>query len=647
MPLQKVKTYQVCKSADNLDSLIESISESGLTYQILNPKELGSSWSQAVEIPNVIDINNTRKIDLLDKAARLFQVKSPFSAILDQRENLRLQQIKKITEKEDYLLDFARFFIDYKEKLQLFENVKAISKSVKNDFIFSSSLNSEISPFIKFIENFNKNHSSVLEVSQNLPKVLKIKDLEYITSDYENFDLFCSFLDDVDSKKVFYYSKFIKTIEEEVSNCEKKVESYSTSGKNNTSKLKKEVIELHAYYDLVNEVSKIRSKFFTLDSSSNKAFGFIAIVDKEAPMLTKIFEEHDVVFEEVTWDKEIVNWVNPTGLSGFQGVVEPLGTISKKEFDPTIVVSVFFMLFFAFCLGDALYGSIIALITGYFLYFTKLKKELRSVFSLFFFSGLATVIYGALINSWAGNLFAPTQLGPTLELFALIDPLTQEAALPINQLLKDSGGTHPIVFMMALSLAIGFINIMIAYGIRVINGLKEDNLSDKLAPLAWFLFVTSLVASLAFGTFLPSAVSAGYIFLGITGLSLFVFNSGKNIVSKILSGFGQLYELVAFFADILSFTRLVAVGLSSGIIANVINLLAGLIYEGVGGPVGIILAAVVLIIGHVFNLVLAIFAAYINPLRLNYVEFLPKFYKGEGQGLKPEVLETKYAKISA
>jgi len=130
-------------------------------------------------------------------------------------------------------------------------------------------------------------------------------------------------------------------------------------------------------------------------------------------------------------------------------------------------------------------------------------------------------------------------------------------------------------------------------------------------------------------------------------IGLFIFNKGKNLLAKISNGLGSLYGLISFGSDVLSFTRLVAVGLTSGIIANVINQIGWLLYQAFGNQIlGTIFLIIFLVCGHLFNLVIALFGAYINPLRLNYVEFYPKFFKGTAQQIQPLQKNTFYLKLN-
>jgi V/A-type H+-transporting ATPase subunit I len=103
---------------------------------------------------------------------------------------------------------------------------------------------------------------------------------------------------------------------------------------------------------------------------------------------------------------------------------------------------------------------------------------------------------------------------------------------------------------------------------------------------------------------------------------------------------------VQLAADLVSYTRIIAIGLTGGVIASIVNLMAFMLYQA-GGPIfGILLGIIVLIGGHIFNFVLSVFGAYINPLRLTYVEFMPKFYDGRGRQWKPLKPEFKYTRVA-
>ena len=167
-----------------------------------------------------------------------------------------------------------------------------------------------------------------------------------------------------------------------------------------------------------------------------------------------------------------------------------------------------------------------------------------------------------------------------------------------------------------------------------------------MEDLSWLFFITMLVVS---GVDLALAVTyiPGEILLIVATLIMVIFTQGKSIFSKITGSLGKIYNLIGFGADLLSFTRLIAVGLTGSIVATVINLLAVLIFNSIPlFGLNYAVAGIILIAGHLFNFVISLFGAYINPLRLHYVEYLPKFYEGKGRNLSLAGTELKYLELS-
>jgi len=133
----------------------------------------------------------------------------------------------------------------------------------------------------------------------------------------------------------------------------------------------------------------------------------------------------------------------------------------------------------------------------------------------------------------------------------------------------------------------------------------------------------------------------------LVGVALLVLTQGrkeKNIALKILKGVSSLYGLVGYFSDTLSYSRLLALGLATGIIAMVINLIAGLAINMIP-YFGWVVAIIILIGGHTFNLVINVLGAFIHSSRLQFVEFFSKFMEGGGVRFKPFKKEAKYVQI--
>jgi V/A-type H+-transporting ATPase subunit I len=207
-------------------------------------------------------------------------------------------------------------------------------------------------------------------------------------------------------------------------------------------------------------------------------------------------------------------------------------------------------------------------------------------------------------------------------------------------------GLSPIVALLGFSVLVGLSNVMSGYTIKAINSFRSGDRSTFMEDLSWLFFLIALVAA-GLDLALAIAYIPGDILLIVATLVMIVFTQGKSIISKLIGSLGKIYNLIGFGADLLSFTRLIAVGLTGSIVASVINLLAALIFNSI--PVfglNYAIAGLILIAGHLFNFVISLFGAYINPLRLHYVEYLPKFYEGKGRNLSLAGTELKYIELS-
>jgi V/A-type H+-transporting ATPase subunit I len=411
------------------------------------------------------------------------------------------------------------------------------------------------------------------------------------------------------------------------------------------------------------KTEEIRSKAFRLNDKSEAVFAFIAVKEKDEAKLAEFLQKEEVFGENIDWNKDIVDWDNPGALKSFQDVAQSIGTIDKKEADPTSGVAAFFMIFFAFCLGDAIYGAIIALFTGYFLFIRGVKSNFKGIFNIFFYSSLIAILIGVVTNSWAGDFFnsslvkqlfgistdpalsTSTPINDFLVNFQLIDVLTASAKVPVNQAMKD---TSPIIIMMLAAGFIGFLNQLLGYIYRIITNAANGLWNVVFGQFAWLLFLSMSIGLIVVNSVAPSISSVALIALYVSLGILFILNQADSFGGKILGfllGPRGIYGILQLGSNLISYVRIVAIGLTGTIIAQIVNLLAGLMYASAGPVVGLILALIILIIGHVFNFVLAAFGAYINPLRLTYVEFMPGFFEGSGRQLASARPEFKHLKI--
>ena len=134
------------------------------------------------------------------------------------------------------------------------------------------------------------------------------------------------------------------------------------------------------------------------------------------------------------------------------------------------------------------------------------------------------------------------------------------------------------------------------------------------------------------------------MWLAIVGAVGILLTGGRNKkgFGKITGGLGSLYGITSYLSDALSYSRLLALGLATGVVAKVVNILGSLAGSGI---VGLIVFIAVFLFGTVFNLAINVLGAYVHSCRLQYVEFFGKFYTGGGKGFVPLTENTKFVKI--
>lgn len=324
---------------------------------------------------------------------------------------------------------------------------------------------------------------------------------------------------------------------------------------------------------------------------------------------------------------------NNPGILPFEAVTDIYGNPKSDEPDPTILLAPFFIIYFGLCLTDAGYGVILSLLSGLGIYLFRPTGGMKKLLWLLVYGGAATFVLGALFGGWFG-----------LNLETLPWPWLSEFLLKLRVL---NPNTDPITVLI-LTLILGIIQIVIGLLIGFYWKLKQkkyteaflDNGIWALSLILISLFILSLQ-----GIFLGEFTQ--WIIYSIYGcLLLLVLTQGrhyKGIIPKLGVGVVSLYNFVGYFSDVLSFSRLLALGLATGIIAMVVNLIAGLVWNV--AYIGWFLAIVILVGGHLFNLAINVLGAYIHSGRLQFVEFFPKFMEGGGRKFKPLKQEFTYIKV--
>ncbi len=335
-----------------------------------------------------------------------------------------------------------------------------------------------------------------------------------------------------------------------------------------------------------------------------------------------------VTIEEPGKDEEFpVLYKNGPIIEAINPVVEMYGVPSSLEIDPRAITLPFYAFIFGLMLGDGGYGLIIALATGFALKKFRMEDKTRQFFKLLFICGLATILAGFLYGSWFG-----------------IASLTKTALWIVP--------TEKTELMMSYSILIGIIHMFTGIFMKGLNLIRKGKIFDAICDAGFVIvmyagFVMSLLP-FAPGVTIPNdspIVQAGYKVF-ILGIALILITRGrksKNLFGKIFGGLPGLYDIVSFFSDCLSYTRILALGLASAIIGDIVNTLA----TSFGGfiVVRVILAAVILLFGHTLNIGLNTLSAYVHSCRLQFLEFFGKFLEGGGVAFDAYKAKTKYVVV--
>ena len=330
--------------------------------------------------------------------------------------------------------------------------------------------------------------------------------------------------------------------------------------------------------------------------------------------------------EEIPVEIENKNYIRP-----FEVITRLYGMPKHFEVDPTAFLAPFFALFFALCLSDAGYGLVMIGVIAFFI--KKIQGDKKLMWMLGICSAL-TVFAGALTGGWFGDAVQQLNIGwlnAARDRMLWFDPLDN----PMN--------------FFYISLALGYIQIMVGLLIAFGHNLKQkDYIAAIFDQLTWLVMLNSIVLfGVGKAEKIPAEVGSffGYLAL-VPAAMIFLFSHREGgIGGRIGMGAYNLFSAIFYMGDVLSYLRLMALGMVTAGLAMAINIIARIAAEIPYG-IGFVLMIVVLVGGHSFNLAISGLSAFVHTLRLQYVEFFPKFLVGGGRSFVPLTKQYKHIYIS-
>ncbi|MGR3309614.1 MAG: V-type ATP synthase subunit I [Candidatus Brocadiales bacterium] len=408
--------------------------------------------------------------------------------------------------------------------------------------------------------------------------------------------------------------------------------------------LRKQVIELSRYSRHVevllryweNEKDKITAQGnFGVTRRVLVITGFVREkdIDKLNTVLNTEFPKTSVVYETPTLKDDVpVSITLPAFFRPAQLLINMFGMPDYFSFDPTPFITLSFLIFFGICFGDVFYGIALIGLSLFIVLKYRSYDGIKNFFMFFMYAGFSSAIFGALSGTWAGDLYNPEYLGE--------DNLLLKAR---NALIVLDPLSKPVVALV-VAIGLGVANQFYGIVLRMYRELLRKNVFNAIFDgLLWLILLPGMLIIVSpMFTKIPDwlfNLGVGLTGVGAIGLILTQGRHEKSMAARVVIGFVSLYGILgtygctSFIGDILSYSRLLALGLTTAIVAMAFNIIAGIMRDV--PYVGIILFVLILIGGHVFNFMMSIIGAFVHPARLIFLEFFGRFYQAGAIKFKP------------
>ena len=309
---------------------------------------------------------------------------------------------------------------------------------------------------------------------------------------------------------------------------------------------------------------------------------------------------------------------NNAFLQPFENLTEMYGLPKYGELDPTPYTAPFYLVFFGMMAADFGYGALLWLGTFIMLKFFHFDKGMNRNLKFFHLLSYPVMIWGIVFGSAFG------------------------ADLPFQPLSLSKD----LITIMILSIIFGVIQIMVGLSLGAYSNLKKKAYVDAYTShLGWLAIITGIIlyvlGSMVLNISWIATIGSSIAIIAAVAIVVVTVLTSENKWGGLASGLYNLYGISGYVADVVSYTRLMALAVSGGSIASAFNMLVGFL-----PPVARFTAGIFLIVAlQGLNIFLSFLGAYVHGLRLQFVEFFGKFYDGGGRALKPFKTYEKYVDI--
>lgn len=601
--LKTIQTYGLImpdskhqKQASVSTELINTQKAIETVEKYLKKKSFGSNEEVSSETFEMIDPETFKLVDaILNKNYELKDLELKRDEIKKNIDHLNPYQNLSVSTKR---LNTLKFLTGLVGKINVEKVDQFIGLSQSLDLYFEELKRDQVYAYL-----------SLVVLNEDRPKLYElIEQFGFIVERLDNFD-------DESSKVINDFEQQLQKIDEAINSIEK----FFKSNIENLTKLKL----LHD--QLLAKDARMQVEFL---STKNTVYLEGWMRSDHVTTLEALLKEKQVDFELELRDP-LEDELTPTALKNnafvkpFESITNQFSIPNPKEIDPNPIMSIWYWIIFGIMIGDMGYGLVMLLLFGAAIKFMKLKGGLKDLVTVFLYSGITGVVAGAVFGSFFGfDAPWPKLLNP------IYDPMP----------------------MLIVSIGIGILHILCGLVLKFILALRKKDILGALAEsLSWILILSGLavyaitIANL-FGNSanqILTYIALGFIGVGVLLIILFNGREKSSILGKAMSAFTGLYNSTAYLSDILSYSRILALALSSGVIAMTFNILGGMVFNSIP-VIGVVLGLLVYIVGHVFNFVMGLLSAYVHAGRLQYLEFYGKFFEGGGFLYEPLQLQLKY-----